>query len=58
MASFIYVVKNKMSRPKKKTIAEMTDEEILDALSNFVNLPPVNRVIFTRNPKYLFVMFR
>jgi hypothetical protein len=46
-----------MGRPKKKTIAEMTDEEILYALSCFINLPPVNRIIFTHDPKYLFVKF-
>jgi len=35
----------------------MTDEEILVALSKFVNLPPVNRIIFTNNPKFLKVKF-
>jgi hypothetical protein len=35
----------------------MTDEEILTALSKFINLPPVNRVIFTTDPKFLKVKF-
>jgi hypothetical protein len=46
-----------MGRPKKKTIADMTDEEILVALSNFIDLPPVNRIIFTHDKRFLKIKF-
>jgi hypothetical protein len=46
-----------MGRPKKKTVADMTPEEIYIALSNFIDLPPVNRLIVLHDKRFLRVKF-
>lgn len=46
-----------MNRPKRKTVAEMTDEEIFDALANFINLPPVNRLVVLHGKRFVLVKF-
>jgi len=44
-------------KQKVNDVAKMTDAEILTALDKFLNLPPVNRLVVTHDPKYLKVKF-
>jgi hypothetical protein len=44
-------------KQKVISVALMTDAEILIAFDKFVNLPPVNRLVVTHDPKFLIVKF-